>query len=129
LVMSLRLTTAHENGGAPAIFMVDPKRRGRPFWAASLHVANMGSLLVGGGGNASAIAKRGHRQVDDLADLSPGGVVARPELQAPRPAIIPGDDAVRVGRLDVPIERVGVGYVPERRSPRRGDVPVLGQHD
>src|SRR5205823_3503634 len=73
--------------------------------------------------------RAGYGKIHDLADLPPGGVVAGAELQAPRPATIPGDDAMRVGRLDVPVERVTLRHVPEGGRPRSGDGPALRQHD
>src|SRR5438552_3256333 len=71
----------------------------------------------------------GYSKIHYLADLPAGRVITWAELQAACPATIPGDDAMRVGRLDVAVEGVTLRHVPEGRRPRRGDRPALRQHD
>src|ERR671937_169568 len=70
----------------------------------------------------------GDRQVHYLGYLPPGGVLARMELQASCPATVPGDDPVAIGGLYQDIERITGGHVPERRSGRGVEGPLLGQH-
>src|SRR4051794_7623857 len=65
-----------------------------------------------------------HRQVDYLRYLAPRGVVAAPELQAARAAVVSGDDTVSVGRLDVPVEGVARRHVPERGGARVDQAPT-----
>src|SRR5947207_2398462 len=48
-----------------------------------------------------------HGQVDDLAYLPAGGVVAGVELQAACAAAVAADDGAAVGGLDVGVEGVG----------------------
>src|SRR5689334_8643370 len=69
----------------------------------------------------------GNRGVHDLAYLPAGGVVARPELQAPRPAVVPRYYAPAIRGLHERVERVRRGHVPERGSGRRVYRPALGQ--
>src|SRR5437764_11845979 len=71
----------------------------------------------------------GDRQVDDLADLPPRGVIDRPELQAAPAATVTGDDALVVCGLYVSVESLGVRHVVERGSGRGVDGPALGKHD
>src|SRR5438105_12880125 len=63
--------------------------------------------------------------IDYLTQLPSGGVVAWAELEAPCPAVVARDDAVAVCGLDVGIESVSSGHVPEGRSGRCVDRPAL----
>src|SRR5215212_757770 len=69
-----------------------------------------------------------NRQVHDLTDLPPGGVVAWAELQAVGAAGVSRDDAVVVGRLYVLEEGVIGGHIPEGGRGGRDEGPTHSQH-
>src|SRR5205823_4814180 len=66
-------------------------------------------------------------EVDDLADLAAGGVVAWAELKTAGAAGVAGDDSVGVGGLYLWVEGVGGGHVAEGGGGRGVGGPVLGQ--
>ena len=67
--------------------------------------------------------------VNDLANLPPCGVVARPELQAVGTAAVPRDYAYAVGGLYVLVEDVRGWYISESGEERVYQVPTSCNHD
>src|SRR4051812_20054147 len=65
--------------------------------------------------------------IDNLRDLPPGGIAARPEFQATAPTGIARDYTVLVSRFYVSVESVARGNIPESRLGGRFQRPVAGE--
>src|SRR5438105_10038546 len=86
-----RITLCHVFCPPRALTMKTPE--------TSTKCARKSPLLLHAAGRASSCLRRCDREIHDLANLPPRGVVAGPELQAARPTAVPGDDALAVSGL------------------------------